>query len=291
MKIAIQGAAGSFHHQAALQIDPATDILTCDSFAEVFSVIFSGSADKGLVAIENNLHGSINDVYRLLERNDVWITHDIRLHINQNLIGHAGVTLEELAQDPETRILSQAPALAQVELWLDKNLPDATREETHDTAASVHAVMEGSDKHSVAIAGEFAAHTYGGNIIAANIQDDPDNYTRFILFQKDHVDSQEASHGSIILKTDHAPGALLRALQVFAEFESNLVKLDSHPIPGDSRHYAFYIDYELPADNQSLIQALEAQGCNVKLLGEYASVIPGITELDNSPLLAYNNLV
>jgi len=272
MLIAIQGALGSFHHEAALKIDPSAKILSCDTFAEVFSALKKDRADKGLVAIENNLHGSINDVYRLLERNDVWIIHDIRMRIGQNLIGHPGVTVEELSHDPDARVLSQGPALAQVELWLDDNLPGAHREETHDTAASVRMVMDGGGKHDVAVAGEFAARTHGGHIIAKGIQDDPDNFTRFILFQKERVDNDDAAHGSVILKTDHAAGSLLRALQVFADFGSNLTKLDSHPIPGDSRHYAFYIDYELPEDNAALIDALTAQGCSVKLLGEYKSI-------------------
>jgi prephenate dehydratase len=274
MRIAIQGANGSFHHQAALQIEPHSEILSCDTFRDVFGAVIRGSAGKGLVAIENSLHGSINEVYRLLERHDVCITHDIRLHISQNLIGHPEVTLEELAQDPTTRVISQGPALAQVELWLDENLPNAHREEAHDTALSVRMVMESAVTHDVAVAGEFAAETYHGHIIAANIQDDPDNYTRFILFQKDHAAAPDATQASIILKTDHAAGSLLRALEVFAQSEANLTKLDSHPIPGDARHYAFYIDYELPAstDNQTLIDSLVAQGCTVKLLGEYSTV-------------------
>jgi prephenate dehydratase len=272
MQIAIQGANGSFHHQAALELHPDVEILSCDTFADVFNAVLRGTVDKGLVAIENNLHGSINEVYRLLERHDIWITHDIRLRINQNLIGHEDVTLEELAQDPTTRVLSQGPALAQVEQWLDANLPSAHREETHDTALSVRMVMENAVTHNVAVAGEFAARTHNGYIIAANIQDDPDNFTRFILFQKDKVAIEGATQASLILKTDHAAGSLLRALQVFAECEANLTKLDSHPIPGDNRHYAFYIDYELPEQQEDLLSALAAQGCEVKLLGEYVSV-------------------
>jgi prephenate dehydratase len=272
MRVAIQGANGSFHHQAAMQLGPTDDILSCDTFAQVFGAVMRGTADKGLVAIENNLHGSINEVYRLLERHDVWITNDIRMRIDQNLIGHPDVTLEELAQDPNTRVLSQAPALAQVELWLDEHLPSSHREETHDTALSVRMVMENAVTHNVAVAGAFAAETHNGHIIASNIQDDPGNFTRFIEFQKDKTANEGATHASIILKTDHAAGSLLRALQVFAECEANLTKLDSHPIPGDDRHYAFYIDYELPEQQEALLEALAAQGCEVKLLGEYVSV-------------------
>lgn len=272
MQIAIQGSAGSFHHQAALQLDPSVQIVPQNTFTDVFKAVANGDAPYGLCAIENNIHGSINEVYRLLERYHVWITADVRIHIAQQLIGPEAITLEELQEADDVRVLSQGPALAQVELWLDKHLPNAVREETHDTADSVRLVVERADPHVLAVASGFAAETYGGTIVASEIQDDADNYTRFILFQKDHAEVSDAQHASIILRTDHTPGALLRALQVFAAHECNLTKLDSHPITSDQRHYAFYVDYEMPKSSDAeLIAELEAQGCTVKLLGEYAS--------------------
>jgi prephenate dehydratase len=274
MQIAIQGAIGSFHNEAALKIDPQAHIVPQQTFADVFRAVLAGEAEYGLCAIENNIHGPINEVYRLLERHDVWVMRDVRLHIAQQLIGYGPADLSELANDPDVRVLSQAPALAQVELWLDNNLPLANRIETHDTAASVQDVVVLRSSKTLAVASRLAAETYGGTIVAADIQDEPHNYTRFILFQKQRTESVDASHGSMILKTDHTPGALLRALQVFADESSNLTKLDSHPIPGDKRHYAFYIDYELPRPESSAVmtETLEAQGCHVKLLGEYSSI-------------------
>lgn len=274
MQIAIQGAFGSFHNEAALKIDPQAVIVPQQTFADVFRAVLAGAAEYGLCAIENNIHGPLNEVYRLLERHDVWITQDVRLHIAQQLIGYGPVDLSELANDPDVRVLSQAPALAQVELWLDANLPLATRVETYDTAASVQDVVVLRSGNTLAVASRLAAETYGGTIVAEDIQDEPHNYTRFILFQKTRTKTTNATHGSMILKTDHTPGALLRALEVFAEEGCNLTKLDSHPIPGDQRHYAFYIDYELtrPQSTATISEALGAQGCEVKLLGEYNSV-------------------
>lgn len=274
MQIAIQGAFGSFHNEAALKIDPHAVIVPQQTFADVFRAVLAGEAEYGLCAIENNIHGPINEVYRLLERHDVWTVQDVRLHIAQQLIGYGPVDLSELASDPDVRVLSQAPALAQVELWLEANLPLATRVETYDTAASVQDVVVLRSPNTLAVASRLAAETYGGTIIAEDIQDEPHNYTRFILFQKQRTDSVHATQGSMILKTDHTPGALLRALAVFAAEGCNLTKLDSHPIPGDQRHYAFYIDYELtrPESTAAITEALEKQGCSVKLLGEYSSV-------------------
>lgn len=270
MKIAIQGIKGSFHDQAASVLaNDRAEIVPCNSFAEVFRAVESGEAPYGLVAIENNIHGSINDVYRLLERYYMWIIRSVRMQIGQALIASKPLSLTDLGTGEGIRILSQAPALSQVEQWLDANLPDAVREETHDTADSVRVVVESGDPSVLAVAGEYAAKMYGGHVVARDIQDDPDNYTRFILFQKECIDSPEATHTSIILKTNHAPGSLLRALEVFANHDCNLTKLDSHPIPGDQQHYAFYIDYEQGSNGKKVVADLEALGNSVKVLGTY----------------------
>jgi len=274
MNVAIQGERGSFHHEAAMRLLPDATVVPQKHFSDVFSAVVRGEAEYGLCAVENSLYGSINEVYRLLGRNDVWIIQDIRLHISQQLVGSQRVDLELLAAADDVRILSQAPAFAQVELWLDKHLPKAVREETGDTALSVQIVTQRNEPHTLAIAGSFAADTYNGVVIARDIQDEADNHTRFILFQSAHCDVPNASHASMILKTDHTPGSLLHALRVFSEHGCNLVKLDSHPVPSDQRHYAFYIDYELSDQNVSapIIAELERQGCHVKLLGEYFSI-------------------
>lgn len=270
--VAIQGARGSFHHEAAgrLLAEP-TNIQSCDTFAELFRALTSGQADYAVCAIENSLHGSINEVYRLLNRHNVYIAKDIRLQIHQNLIASQQTTLAELQHAKDVRVLSQAPALAQVELWLDKHLPDAIRIETHDTAASVAEVIAAGDPHQLAIAGVAALEAYGGHVIAANIEDDPQNYTRFVLLQREQAGTANANRASIILRTDHKHGALLRALQVFEAQACNLTKLDSHPIPGDMQHYAFYIDFEIgnPDHAASIIEQLEQHGSSVKLLGVY----------------------
>ncbi len=274
MKIGIQGELGSFHHEAAKRLMPEAEIVPRPNFAAVFQAVRSGKAEYGLCAIENSTYGSINEVYRLLERHNVWVVREVQLRIAQQLIGPQAVSLDELAAADDVRILSQGPAFAQVELWLDAHLPKAVREEVGDTALSVHEVVRRGDPHALAVAGKFAAETYGGHLVAKDIQDESDNLTRFILFVKEQRDVPGATHASMILKTDHTPGALLRALQIFAEHDCNLVKLDSHPIPGDQRHYAFYIDYKLATllTNPSLIKELEQQSCSVKLFGEYASI-------------------
>lgn len=274
MKVAIQGISGSFHAQATRKLcaDQPYELLPCVHFQGVFDAVATGQADRGIVAIENSIHGSINAVYRLLERHSVWIGGETRLAIDQYLIAHQAFDLEAVQKLPEPHVLSQAPALAQVELWLDANLPQAIREETQDTAKSVQIVTEAKDDSLFAVAGTEAAAQYHGHIVAGPINDDPHNYTRFVLLYPKEIASTNANRTSIILKTDHAPGALLRALQVFADHSINLSKLDSHPIASDKRHYAFYIDYDeglYEESSQASLKKLAALGYHAKILGSY----------------------
>ena len=271
MKVAIQGIEGSFHSEAARKLVLKPELVPCATFPDVFVAVLNGQADAGVVAIENSIHGSINAVYRLLDRNNLWIAGETSLHIEQYLIGKQQLSEEEL-NVPETRILSQAPALAQVELWLDKHLPFAAREETQDTAESVHHVVNQDSPYLLAVASKHAAELYSGTIIAGPINDDPHNYTRFVLLQKSSTVPENANRTSIILTTDNAPGALYNALGIFARHGINLSKLDSHPIPGDTRHYAFYIDFEASIESATATGALSelrSAGYSAKVLGSY----------------------
>lgn len=277
--IAIQGQRGSFHHEASQRMGHLVnpEIMPFDTFEQVFKAVDSGEASHGLVAVENNLHGAINVVYRLLKEHHPGIIADIRMHIGQNLIGHESQDIQELRdRSSELTVISHPVALEQVRGWLGSNLPDATIKNFADTAASVDRVVKEKDPNLFAVAGRVACETYGGAVVASDIQDEADNYTRFVLFQKEKADVVGADRGSMILTTDHEPGALLKALSVFQMLGSNLLKLDSHPVPGDEQHYDFYIDYQLPKNNQLLIDFLtkaDGLGYSVIDLGQYVRVL------------------
>jgi prephenate dehydratase len=268
MKVAIQGIAGAFHHEAAEKLlGKDIEIIPCHTFQQVFEAVENGTADQGVVAIENSLHGSINAVYRLLLRNKLWVCGETYLHINQYLIGTKDMPISDIK-----KVISMAPALAQAELWLAENLPEAHLEEAFDTAASVQQIVSQPDESVAAIAGKHAAELYGGTILAGPINDDNHNYTRFFLLGKEKNHVADASKTSIILETNHQPGALYNALGAFASADINLSKLDSHPIASDKQHYAFYIDFETGLDEQlehDVFGVLRGQGCKVTVLGSY----------------------
>ncbi len=274
LKVAIQGIRGSFHDQAAHDFyGQDIELLECDTFREVFEAVESGKADRGVVAIENSLQGSINAVYRLLARGTVWVEHEEYMRIEQFLIAAQPLDVTTL-NTPSTRIASHPVALVQVEQWLNTHLPQAVRSEMCDTAEAVRRITESGSTHDLAVAGRAAAELYDGCIIAGPINDDVHNYTRFFGIIKSDTATPDpnATRTSITLETGHAPGSLYTALGVFADAGVNLSKLDSHPIAGDTYHYAFYVDFDLGYTDEKttkLLTELTRLGNTIHVLGSY----------------------
>lgn len=270
MKVAIQGAQSSFHDIArGAYFSNGEDVLHCDTFKQVFQAVDMGKVDTGLVAIENSLYGSINDVYDLLLKYKFWISGEIYLRINHCLLGVRGATLETIKE-----VHSQLPALAQCEEFLDTKLPQANRLEHHDTAASAHDVAKWNDITKAAIASKVAGRLHGLEILAEDIETHKQNYTRFIIFTKERTEVANATKTSIIVRTDtdDKPGALFRTLGVFAKRNINLTKIESRPIVGKAWHYLFYLDFDMGLDSEEAQEALrELEKMNIQAtpLGSY----------------------
>lgn len=290
MSVAIQGQVGSFHDMASQILCPEQRevVVPKDTFRDVFEAVDSGEVEHGLVAVENNIKGPIVDVSRLWrEFDDVWITHSLRMYIGQNLVGYRPFDIEDVKKRAkDITIISHDMALGQVDGWVRSNMPEATVQIFRDTAGSVERVMEERDPNLFAIAGKLAVQTHEAHIIAPDIQDEPNNYTIFCKFQKGRVEVPDATHGSMILTTDHRRGALLKSLAVMRLMTKNLDRLDSHPIPNDKQHYDFHIDYELAKTlpglrTKAMVAMLRKLGFGVRLLGEYV-YLDQETDLANS---------
>lgn len=267
MHVAIQGVEGSFHDLVAHRWFGSTpiELVSCRTFAGVFDAIENGAAETGVVAIENSLYGSISEVYDLLLARDFSIVGELPEHIHQQLIGFAGAKLNEV-----THVYSHPVALNQCATWLETNLPDAERIEHHDTADAVRLVKELNDPQSVAIASHRAAQLHGLEILHENIEDEATNFTRFLIIEREKRSIEKADKASLVLRTDHTPGALYRALGVFAEFGLNLTKLQSRPIRGRVWHYQFFIDVQTSPDVlEQAVARLEQEGCETTVLGCY----------------------
>ncbi|HEX8227604.1 MAG TPA: prephenate dehydratase domain-containing protein [Candidatus Saccharimonadales bacterium] len=276
MKIAIQGAEGSFHHIAAEHYfekaaEVEHDYVYCDTFAAVFATLAAHVADAAVIAIENSLYGSIADVYDGLQKYKFCITGEIVERIHQNLIGFPGTDMKDIE-----RIYSHPVAIAQCAHYLASKFPGVQVIEHQDTAAAVADIRRRGDHAEAAIAGSFAADLHEMEILQAEIQDEQLNYTRFIVIdqRKDKAEepAADADKASLIITTSHEPGSLHRALGVFAEVGSNLTKLQSRPIPGKVWKYQFYLDVGISPDTlTSAIAKLKEQECVVTNLGTYTA--------------------
>lgn len=265
MRIAIQGEVGSFHHQATkLWFGNDVEILPAETFTEAFSLLDS-AADQALVAVENTLYGSINETLDLIEKHRYPVVGELFLHIRQQLIGLEGTDPASI-----THIYSHPVALVQCEQYLDAHFPTAERIEHHDTAGSVRFVKESNNPAFAAIAGTVAAETYDLPILAKDIQDNKENFTRFLVINPAGTVSVSPNKTSLILTTDHTPGALAHALSVFAKGGSNLTKLQSRPVIGDPWKYRFYVDVESAGSTlEGQVAQIRQQGCTVTILGQY----------------------
>lgn len=265
-RVAIQGEPGSFHHTAARQLLGDDIVLVgADRFRRVFEAVADGAADCAVVACENSLYGSIHEVYDLLLEYRFPITAEHIEHIHQNLIAQPGVELAEIRE-----IYSHPVALDQCRDWLAANVPQAEIIEHADTAGAVHDIAQQPSPFMAAIAGAEAARLYELPILAANIEDEATNLTRFLLLDPHATPRTDTTRASLVLTTPHTSGALHAALGVFAAHGINLTKLESRPIRGQAFDYQFFIDLDIAGQLVEPVTAeLESLGCTVTLLGQY----------------------
>jgi prephenate dehydratase len=267
--IAIQGDEASFHDIAAQKFfGNNSERIFCDTFAATVSAVASGKTDYGLCAIENSLYGSINEVYDLLLASKLVIFGEAYLRIEQCLIGLPESNLTDI-----TEVYSHPVALAQCEDYLDNHLPEAERLEYHDTAAAVEKISTLQNTQFAAIASRQAAELYNMKILAESIETNKANYTRFVALSRNPVDiPTKPTKTSLVIRTDHSPGALYNALGCFAKHSINLSKIQSRPIIGKAWHYLFYIDVNAghrdPAYTEAVAE-LQSQGCDISLIGSY----------------------
>lgn len=266
MKIAIQGARGSFHDIVARDwFGPDIELVECEWFDDVFAALQSRTADRAVCAVENSLYGSINDVYDLLIKHRVAMVGEVPSHIHQQLIGLTDAHVSDV-----TCIYSHPVALNQCREFLDAHLPEAQRIEHHDTADAVRLVAERGDPTNMAIASHLAAELHGLKIHRQDIEDEALNYTRFLILDPNASPVADANKASLILQTDHSPGSLYRALGVFAQLGLNMTKLYSRPIRGKLWRYQFFVDLETDELRlEKAIRLLERDNCEVTVLGHY----------------------
>jgi len=272
MRVAFQGEAGAFSEAAAVQLlGGKITTVARPTFDATFRAIAEGAADALLVPVENSLAGSVVRVYDLLLESQLSIAAETILRIEHQLIGCPGGSLRELRS-----VASHPVALAQCERFFQSH-PHLKRVAAEDTAGSVREVLARGDKAYAAIAGRRAAQEYGGVILAENIEDNPENFTRFVLLlpvdQAAKFAKRDARKMSIAMRLAHRPGSLLSALEPFAQHRINLMKIESRPIPGSPWIYQFFLDLEADSAAQfdAALTEVRKATSEVRILGLYAA--------------------
>jgi prephenate dehydratase len=272
MRVAFQGEPGAFSEAAAVQLlGEGIQTVPRPTFDATFGAIGEGAADALLVPVENTLAGSVVRVYDLLLESKLEICGETILPIEHVLIGMPGAKMSEIRS-----VASHPMALAQCEHFFVKH-PALKRVPAEDTAGSVREMMGRGDKSCAAIAALQAATHYKAEVLQENIQDDKENFTRFVLLlPPDEVQrfrSTEARKMSLALRLAHQPGALLACLQPFARHGVNLLKIESRPIHGKPFEYQFYVDVDAAQCAQlekALIEVRRATS-DLRVLGLYAA--------------------
>jgi len=270
IRVAFQGEAGAFSEAAAVQLY-GENIVTVPrpTFDATFRAITDGHADALLVPVENSLAGSVVRVYDLLLESELTITAETILPIEMNLIGCPGAALSEIRS-----VSSHPMALAQCERFFGQH-PSIKRLPAEDTAGSVREMLVRGDKTHAAIAGKYAADRYRGEIIAERIQDNAENFTRFVLLQPAKEGASaggpEARKMSIAMRLAHRPGSLLSSLEPFARNGVNLLKIESRPIHGRPWEYQFFLDVEADAVSrlEEALREVREAAHEVRVLGLY----------------------
>jgi prephenate dehydratase len=270
LRVAFQGEPGAFSEAAAIQL-LGEGIVTVPSatFEGMFRSIAEGTADAILAPVENSLAGSVVRVFDLLLESRLAIVAETILPIEMQLIALPGASLEDIRW-----VASHPMALAQCERFFAAH-PKWKRVPAEDTAGSVREAISAGDKSRAAIAGRRAADHYHAVILAERIQDNAENFTRFVLLvpEKEAAPwlTNEARKTSLAMRLAHRPGALLASLEPFAKYGVNLLKIESRPIHGRPWEYQFFIDVEAEDASKldhALAEVREATS-ELRILGRY----------------------
>ncbi len=268
-KIAIQGGYGAFHELAAHKYfgGEEIEILPRETFRDILSSLKQQKSDFGIMAIENSLAGSILPNYTLLKDTPMRIIGEVYLRIEQNLVALEGTSIEDIVE-----VYSHPMAILQCTRYFDQ-FPHIRLIESQDTALSAKEIHDKKHGNIGAIASRFAANKYDLSIIAAGIETNKMNYTRFLILSENgkSVQQNPINKSSIHFALAHKTGSLSKILSILSYYELNLAKIQSMPIIGEDWEYQFYVDLEI-SDYDMYLKSLEAIRpftSGLGIMGEY----------------------
>lgn len=267
--VACQGIEGAYSQLAADKAFRFADIMYLKSFEAVFQAVERGLCQFGILPIENSSHGSVSQVYNLMRSHHFSIVRTVKLHINHHLLAKKGVKLEQIRS-----IVSHDQAIGQCSTFLS-GLQGVRTQLCENTAVAAQMVAESADPGIAAISSEECAEIYKLDILLNRIQNTDNNYTRFIIIQKEEGIYPGADKISLMFSVPNSPGSLSRIMSRFSCLSLNLTKLESRPVEGSDFHYIFYVDLEASPENkdvQGLIASLSKELKHFVFLGAYREI-------------------
>lgn len=263
---ACQGTEGAYSQIACDKLFSGASILFMDSFEGVARAVNSGLCQYGVLPIENNVYGSVNEVYDLMQKHSFYIVRSIKLRINHSLVARQGVADADIRE-----IFSHEQAIGQCSEFL-KKYPGVKVTICENTAMAARRVAEGDRSDIAAICSAECSELYGLQQLHRDIQNSDNNYTRFICIAKNLQILEGCTKVSLMFRAAHRPGALYEVLAHFATLGLNVSKLESRPISGHDFEFLFYVDIDADCrDEQTLSLLCDLTRCTEQLtfLGAY----------------------
>ncbi len=263
--VACLGPKGTFSEEAVVKhFGGQAPTVLCNSIDEVFRAIEAGSVGYGVVPVENSTGGAVERTLDLLVSTPLKICGEIVLPVHQNLLSRAA------SLDAVRRVYAHSQSLAQCIGWLNRNCPRAERVPVSSNAEAARRAAE--DAESAAIAGRMAAEHYGLGILAANVEDDPNNTTRFAVLSERDVPPSGRDKTSFVMSTRNRPGAIHELLTPLAQNQVSMTRLESRPLRTGLWEYVFFVDIEGHQTDANVARALDEmreRAAFLKILGSY----------------------
>lgn len=271
LTVAYLGPQGTFSEEAvAKRFGSSVLMRACHFIDDVFREVESSTAHYGVVPVENSTEGAVGRTMDLLLQTSLTVCGEIELSVHQCLMAKQG-NLSAIQ-----KIYSHPQSFAQCLGWLNTHLPNLHAIARIDAASNADAArLAASDKNSAAIAGKKAADVFGLTICAKNIEDDPNNTTRFLVIGTEHISASGKDKTSLVLSTSNRPGAIYELLAPLARYQVSMSRLQSRPSRKGLWEYVFFIDIEGHQENENIAKALDElrnKATFLKILGSYPAV-------------------
>lgn len=265
MKVAFLGPQGTFTHAAAMkQFGFSAQLVAQKSIPAVFDEVLRGRAHYGVVPVENSTEGAVSHTLDMFMESEQQINAEILLEISHYLLSRTG------RFDDIKKVVSHPQPLAQCRKWLEENLPDVPLVDVGSTALAAQTAAE--DETAAAIASEMAASLYGLQIVKERIEDNPNNFTRFLVIGKKMPERSGRDKTSVMFSVKDEPGILYHMLEPFSKRGINLSKIESRPMKKKAWEYIFFLDMEGHIEDEKVraaVEELKGHCQFLKVLGSY----------------------